>query len=181
MMLGVKSVRYANENYEALRDESGIGVVVGFGLGGMLVAFVGIILMMRGIRGNVPETAVQTAPQGPADVVPPKRQASRKAQAISSVLGFTLGMAALFTMAMSATASRMETEPAQNFMIGASVLVLLVTLLVLLVGIVGLFLRGYSLGRVPVYYVFGVVLTFAVVRIMRVDMLDWPQLAASLQ
>ena len=177
MMLGVKSVRYANENYEALRDESGIGVVVGFGLGGMLVAFVGIILMMRGIRGNVPETAAQ----GPADVVPPKRQASRKAQAISSVLGFTLGMAALFTMAMSATASRMETEPAQNFMIGASVLVLLVTLLVLLVGIVGLFLRGYSLGRVPVYYVFGVVLTFAVVRIMRVDMLDWPQLAASLQ
>ena len=177
MMLGVKSVRYANENYEALRDESGIGVVVGFGLGGMLVAFVGIILMMRGIRGNVPETAAQ----GPADVVPPKRQASRKAQAISSVLGFTLGMAALFTMAMSATASRMETEPAQNFMIGASVLVLLVTLLVLLVGIVGLFLRGYSLGRVPVYYVFGVILTFAVVRIMHVDMLDWPQLAASLQ
>ncbi len=90
-------------------------------------------------------------------------------------------MAALFVMAMSATASRMETEQAQNFMVGASLLLLLVTLAVLLIGVVGLFMRGFSLGRVPIYYVFGVILTFSIVRIMRVDLLDWPQLAAALQ
>jgi len=169
LALGSYMVRHANVNYEALRDSSGIGVLALLGLGGMALTLLGAIMMWRAIFAR--QVATKKA----------VRQASKTARVTTALLGFALGTAALFTIAMSTTASQMETEAAKSFMIGSSFLVLLVTFVVFLVGIVGLFLRGRSLVRVPVYYVFGVVITFAIVWILRVDMLDWPQLEAALQ
>jgi len=49
------------------------------------------------------------------------------------------------------------------------------------VGFVSLFARGYSLGRVPFYFVIGFARTFAAVQILRINLLGWPEFTAHLQ
>jgi len=50
-----------------------------------------------------------------------------------------------------------------------------------LVGFVGLFARGYSLGRVPFYFVIGFAMTFAIVRILQINLFEWPAFTALLR
>lgn len=181
MALGGQAVKYVNENYDAIRDSSGIGTVVGVGLAGAAVFLFGISVMARTAYERWTAPAGAAASSHSAKVVQPVRQASTTAKVICSLLGFAFGTIACFYILMAGAMRYLGTEKAELFVLGSIVIATLLVFVSLLFGIVGLFLRGYALGRVPVYLLFGVVLTFSAVRIFGINMLEWQPLMAQLQ
>lgn len=171
MALGMQAVRYANENYDAIRDGGGIGMAAGLGLGGFAALLTGIILLFRAIFSRRDASGVG---QGP-------RQASGGARVFFSLVGFAAGTLASLYMFMAAAARFVGTEKADQFAGGGMFIALALAVVALLFGLLALFLRGYALGRVPLYFVAGAVMTYAFVRLMKINMLEWPQFAAMLQ
>ncbi len=84
-------------------------------------------------------------------------------------------------MFLAAAARLVETEKAQLFASGGLVIGFLLMIVSALFGMVGLFLRGYALGRVPVYFLIGAGLTFAAVRVFGINMLEWQHFMVQLQ
>lgn len=181
MALGIQAVKYTNENYEAIRESGAIGTLVGFGLGGMAAVLIGVFVIMRAVFKWRAAPATAAASQYSANVAPPVRKASTGARVFFSLLGFAFGTIACLYMFMAAAARFVETELAQDFSNGSALIALLLALVSLLFGLVGLFLRGYALWRVPIYFVFGGVLAFAAVRVAGINMLEWQQFIAKLQ
>jgi len=181
MVLGLQAVKYANENYEAIRDSNGIGAAAGLGLVGMVALLIGVIVMMRAVFKRRATLARADASQYSANVVQPVRKAPTGARVFFSLLGFAFGTIACLYMFMAAAARFVETETAYLFANGGVLIALFLALVSLLFGLVELFFRGYALGRVPVYFLFGGVLTFATVRIAGINMLEWQQFTTMLQ
>ncbi len=174
MMLGVQVVKYANQNYEEIRDGSGIAMAAAIGIAGFAVTLIGIIWIFSAVsqrmvadRGAVAKTAT--------------RRPSTTARVLFSLLGFTFGGIASFYMFLAAAARFVETETAQRFSNGGLIIAMSLALLSLLFGFVGLFLRGRALGRVPIYFFLGGAITYAAFRILRINVLEWPEFVAVLQ
>jgi hypothetical protein len=166
--LGMQTVRHANENYDAIRDGSGIGAAAGLGLAGVAALLIGVILLFLAFFGSRSEGNRA-------------RRASGGVLLIFSLLGFAIGAAACLNMFMAAAARFVTTEKADQFS-GVGVMVaFLLAFIALFFGLVGLFLRGYGLGRVPLYFVLGAVLTFAAVRLLKINLLEWQPFIAMLQ
>lgn len=175
MSLGIQILKYTIESYEAIRDDSGIGIVAGYGLAGTAILLLAIFLIKRAVP------AQSTNSQHAGNAEQPVRQASNRAKLICSLLGFSLGMIAMLIMFMSAAARFIETEKAELAANGGLLIAALLSIVVSFIGMVGLFLRGYALGRVLVYFVIGAGLTFAAVRLLRINMLEWQQFTVLLQ
>lgn len=174
---GMQAVKYANVNYDVIKNSGGVGMAAFFGLGGMLSLLIGGYLLVTGSLGKK-ASAQQTYAM---EDVASGREASTRARVICSLLGFFLGFAAFGYVLLAAAATTIDTEMADNFTNGGLVLAILFAVLSLLIGLIGLFVRGFALGRVPVYFVFGVILTFVSVKLFRVNPLEWAQFVDLLQ
>ncbi len=181
IVIGSQAVKLANENYEAIRDSSGAGSAAGLGLAAIAVFLIGIFVTVIEVfkRLAAPDRAAES--QYSAAVAKPVRSASNRARVISALVGFAFGTTAFFLVYLAAAAQFVETEAAEHFAIVFVPIALLLLLVSLFSGLVGLFVRGYSLGRVPVYFLFGGGLAFAAVRFFRINPLEWPQFLSLLQ
>ncbi|KAB7616164.1 hypothetical protein F9L33_05275 [Amylibacter sp. SFDW26] len=175
--LGNYFIKNANENYQVIKSSGGIGAAAGLGLVGAIAVLFGIITIVRATAKANNVTAYET----PNNMVQPVRQASNKTRVITSLIGFVLGMIACLYMFLSSAARLIETETANTFANGGLLIAVILAFLSLLVGFMGLFLRGYALGRVPLYFLFGCMLTFGFVRVLGVNMLEWAQFTNTLQ
>ena len=172
MSFGIQGIKYTHKNYDAIRDSGGVATAVGLGLAGIVLMVLGIYVIVRGCANRV--AASDTSPYA-TNAGQPMRQPSNWARVLFSLLGFAFGAIASFYMFVAAAARFVGTAKALHYSHGAQITVLTFTIVALLFGLCGIFLRGFALGRVPVYFVFGAVLTFAAVRLLRVNILDWPQ------
>lgn len=152
--------------------------MVGLGLAGTGILLFGVFVMFRAVSDRF---AAPDASQQSANVAQPVRQASNRAQVICSLFGLGLGTIASLYMFLAAAARLVETEKAQLFASGGLVIGFLLMIVSALFGMVGLFLRGYALGRVPVYFLIGAGLTFAAVRVFGINMLEWQHFMVQLQ
>lgn len=182
MAIGIQAVNHTIEYYHAIRAESGIGTAIGISLVSVLIVLIGCIVAMRALPPKGP-TAPATAAASPysANQRQSVRKASTGGRVFFSLLGFVFGAIACFYLFAAAAARFVDTETAQAIAIGSVLIALLLAFVSLVFGIVGIFLRGYALGRVPVYFLLGVALTFASVRALRINMLEWPQFLTMLQ
>lgn len=181
MALGIQGVKYTNAHYEALKDSGRIATAMAIGVAGIAIFLLGIFVMSRGVTRRLAESSGSGASQYPSIVARPVRQPSNWARFLFSLLGLILGIIATLYMFASGAALFFDTEKAHLFTVGAVSIAMGLAILALLFGIVGLFLRGRGLGRVPVYFVFGAVLTYSAMWISRVNMADWPLFAAQMQ
>ncbi|WIY25547.1 hypothetical protein [Parasedimentitalea psychrophila] len=179
--IGSLTVKFVNENYETIRDYAGINAISGFVFAGVLMLLFGIFMMGREFFRWSAGSAQAAAPQRSANVEQPVRQTSNRAKLIFSLLGFSFGMIAMLVMFMSAAAQFIETEKADLAEGGGILIAALLVIVSALIGMVGLFLRGYALGRVPVYFVIGAGLTITTVRLLRINMLEWQFFTVLLQ
>jgi len=169
-------VKFVNTRYETIRDDFGIGVAAGTAFVAVLGMLAGVVMMYRAVpKGHSSPKDSQSSN------VEPKRKASNKARVICSLFGFALGAIAIFYILLSAAASLIETEAARHLTTGGFVIAGGLLLVALIFGFVGLFLRGYALGRVPGYFVLGFILTYLVFRFARVNPMEWQQFTAALQ
>ncbi len=168
---GLQAVKHALQNHEALRDSGATGTLAGLAIGGGLALLFGAKTMMRGMPDkHAAVAAAQTA-----------RQPSARARIFFSILGFAFGSLACLYMFLVAAARFVDTEKAHTFATGGVVIAAALALVSLSFGLAGLFLRGYALGRVPVYFLIGGIVTWSFVRIARINMLEWSVFMAQLQ
>ncbi len=171
----VQALKYAYQNYEALRESGALGTLAGLVIGGAIALLIGAIAMLRAIPNKNAANKTATEPEQPV------RQPSAMARVLFSLLGVAFGAIAILYMFMGAAVRFLPGEKAQLFSAGSVVIALTLLGVSLLFGLVGLFLRGYALGRVPVYFVLGGMFTYAVVQIARINFLEWEGLIAALQ
>ncbi|WP_171181814.1 hypothetical protein [Ruegeria sp. HKCCD8929] len=181
MTLGLSAVKFANVNFEGITDSYGIGVVAGIALGGMAVLLIGASAILRAVFIKRTASAGAVSFQPKANVVRPRRQTSKRARVISSLVGFVFGFLSCFYLYMAAAARTIETEAAQNFAAAGFFPTFLLAIVSVLTGITGLILRGYALWRVPVYFFSGWLLTWAAIAISGINILEWKQFVAFLQ
>ena len=181
MTFGNHVVKFANVNYESIREDVGVNAAAGLGFAGAVIILFGVFMMFREIFKWWAAPARAVAPQQSAKVAQPVRGSSNRAKLICTLLGFAFGAIAMLYMFLGAAARFVETEKAELFSSGGVLIAALLVIVSSLIGIVGLFLRGYALGRVPVYFLIGAGLTFAAVRLFRINMLEWQQFTTTLQ
>ncbi|WP_371225925.1 hypothetical protein [Roseovarius sp. 2305UL8-3] len=179
MIAGLQTLRQANQHYDALRDSELPGVLIGLGLGGSVMFLFGIIMMARAMYRLL--VASSDGFQDEIEEAQPARQTSGWLRLLFSLLGFVIGAIACFYMFMVSAARYIDTETSQLFQQGGVFIVFCLIALSLLFGLVGVFLRGFALGRVPVYFLFGGMLTYAAVRILGFNMLEWQDFVVRLQ
>lgn len=181
MTFGNHVVKFAKVNYESIREDVGVNAAAGLGFAGAVIILFGVFMMFREIFKWWAAPARAVASQRSAIVAQPVRESSNRAKSICSLLGFCFGAIAMLNMFMSAAARFIETEKADLFLIGGLLIAALLVIVSSLIGMVGLFLRGYALGRVPVYFVIGAGLTITAVRLFKMNMLEWLQFTTILQ
>ena len=171
IFIGAGLARFANENYEELKADGGMGLALGIGLGAIATLICGMVLFWRSVRRR-PEQVSHT---------PRPQQTSGAAQRRSSLIGFFLGVIACVSLFMADAARIVNPDTGNIFSSLALLTVLALTFLAMLIGIVGRFLRGRSLHRVPLYFLAGGILTYAAFRLLRINLLDSPGFVALVQ
>ncbi|MBY6066783.1 hypothetical protein KUW17_08530 [Leisingera aquaemixtae] len=172
VLLGVQAIKYTNANYIPIEDSIGTAASIGLCFAAYVVFLAGIVAVARAIIKR--------------RIAQPVLQSTKRARAFTSLSGFILGTIACLIMFMSAAARFIETEAAELFSLGSSLIAFLLFLLSALLGLIGLFFRGYTLHRYalwrfPVYFLYGGVLTYAAVRVAGINLLKWPSFIAMLQ
>lgn len=171
ILLGSGLIRFANENYESLRADGGVGLSLSVGLGAFATLIFGVALFWRSVRrkpAQVPYRSEQPSASGKARLGP-------------LLFGLALGVAACFSM-FTAAAARLINPATDNFVSGLALLAALaLTGLAVLIGIVGLFRRGSALRRVPLYYLAGAIFMFAAFRLLYIDLRNWPWFTSLVQ
>jgi hypothetical protein len=171
ILSGSGLMRFANENYDKLRADGGVGLAIGIGLGAFALLIVGIVLFWRSLRKG-PALASNVADPLPS---------SGRSRLWAVLFGLFLGGAASFSMFLAAAARLANSDPG-NVVSGLALLsALAVTVLALLIGAVGLFRRGSVLRRAPLYYVAGAILTYAAFRLFYIDLRNWSWFMALMQ
>ncbi|TLP67863.1 hypothetical protein FEE96_04865 [Parasedimentitalea maritima] len=137
----------------------------------------GVFMMGREILKHWSSRAKKSSTVHSGDLKTPMRQTSGRAKVICSLLGVVLGGLACLYLALVAAAGQVETEQALQIAFGGVALSIFLLLVAVTTGIVGIFKRGYALGRVPGYFVIGAVLAFSTIRYFRINLLEWQQFA----
>jgi hypothetical protein len=165
--LGGWTIRRANENYEAIKESSGIGGAAFFGLLGIIFFLIGVFLIYRAsFNATKQSTNAHETPQQ-------KRVVSTTSRRVTTILGTALGLIACFYMFLVSASRSIETETAGIFYLGGLVIVFFATFLALICGFLGLFIRGYALWRVPYFFLVSSILLFYTMKFLRVDALKW--------
>jgi hypothetical protein len=171
ILLGGGLIRFTNENYERLRADGGTELTLAFGMAAFATILFGVVLFWQSLRKRPAAVTHQSEP------IP----ASGKARLGPLLFGLALGAAACFSMFMTSAARLLN--PATDNVVSAFAFLAAVslTLLALLIGIAGLFRRGSTLRRVPLYYLAGAILTYAAFRLFYIDLRNWPWFASLVQ
>ncbi len=169
---GGKALQYANENYEQLRDSGEMGVVLGFGVGGLILTLTGISMLFRALTG--PKARKTRAVQD-------ERKPSEAARLLFALIGFVTGAISCLYVGMASAASDFNTEAAGQFAEDGIRVATILLIVSLIFGLFSLFLRGRGLGRVPVYYFVGVAAVYAAFYFLEINLLEWDAFAAKLQ
>ena len=171
IFIGSGVMRFANENYERLRADGGTELTLAFGIAAFATIIYGVVLFWRSFRRRPAQLSHRSEP------LPPPA----KSRLGPVLFGLALGIAACFSMFM-ASAARLVNPATDNLVSGLALLAALaLTVLALLIGIIGLFLRGSALRRVPLYYLAGAILTYAAFRFFYIDLRNWPWFTALMQ
>jgi hypothetical protein len=109
------------------------------------------------------------------------RRASGLSRLVTSLLGAAMGVGTSACLFMAAAARFIETDQAQAFFGSAALVALLLAVVALTIGLVGLFVRGFSLGRVPFYFLVGAFFTWVAGYYLRLNLLGWPSFVNMLQ
>jgi hypothetical protein len=181
MALGIQAVKFTNENYQSIKASSGAYAGLGLGLAGIVVFLVGIVVIVRGCSKMLAARTPASDLQYSASSAQAVRKPSKIARVFFSLLGLAFGTIACLYLFMAGAARFIETERAPAFVNGSVIIAIFLCLVSLLFGLVGLFLRGYALGRVPFYFLIGNMLTYVAVRAFKINMLEWKQLTDFLQ
>lgn len=174
MALGLKLIRDTNQNYEAIRDGSGLGTAAGLGVLGMALALIGIVVILRSAYRLV------NPPAAPVEVAP-RRTPSTGARVFFSLLGAVMGAVAGFYLFLAGAGHLVGTETGERVATGSVGLAMMLAAVALLVGFLGLFLRGRGLGRVLAYFFIGGAVVWTVFRLFRINLLEWQTIASALQ
>jgi purine-cytosine permease-like protein len=129
--------------------------------------------------------AVRRADAAPAAQAPrtPIRT-SAGARASFSLLGLGLGALACFFMFVGnaafqlSVAGQISVETSRAMATGCSIAAGLLAALALLIGFIGLFIRGLPMKRVPVLYLLGAILLFATFQTFNIHPVNWPTFMA---
>jgi hypothetical protein len=168
ILLGSGLIRFANESYETLRADGGVGLSLAVGLGAFATIIFGIVLFWRSFRKRPAQVSYVSEPL-------PAAGGARRGPLL---FGLALGFIACFSMFMTSAARLLN--PATDNVVSAFAFLgaLTVTFVALLIGIIGLFRRGSALRRVPLYYLAGAILTYATFRFFYIDLRSWPWFAS---
>ncbi len=174
MALGMQALKYSNENFALIRDELGLAATAAIGLLSLVGLLLGGYLMCQAILNGF-STPRPVAQPGQA------RTPSSAARVILTLIGLVLGCSAMLQMFMAGAAQHIDTQAAEQFRAGGVLLAFVLVIVAMLFGIVGIFLRGRGLWRVPLYFLFGAGLVFAIFKIARVNLLGWEPFVSGLQ
>jgi hypothetical protein len=169
--IGAGLVRFANENYDKLKADGGVGLSVGIGIGAIAIVIWGIVLFVRSIRPRPAASIDQTS-------LPDDMRTTKNRLAI---LGVVLGIASAIFMFMASAALRVETASARSFgehMLLAAVLLMAVATMIALVTRIT---PGFGFFRVVLSYLTGFILVLGIVRVVQFDLLSWPSFMALLE
>jgi hypothetical protein len=110
-----------------------------------------------------------------------KGSGATRGKTFLTLLGLALGIGACLLMFLAVAARYIETESAQDFARAGILSAFLMTTAPLVLGLLPLFLRGFGLWRVPLYSLCGVAVTYAVMRILGVNLLAWSYFVETLR
>jgi hypothetical protein len=171
ILLGSGLIRFANENYEKLRADGGVGLSLAVGLGAFATILFGLVLFWRSLRKR----------PSPASQLSEPPLVSGKARLGRLLFGLVLGVIACFSLFMTSAARLLNPATDNTVSAIAFLAAVSLTLLAFVIGIIGLFRRGSALRRVPLYYLAGAILTYAAFRLFYIDLRNWPWVASLVQ
>lgn len=181
---GAQLIKVTNANYDSIRDQYGIPAAVGLGLGSLALVVLGIVIFIRALFSRRSAAAGQSALPYAASGPRPQAQTSAGARLFFSLLGLGLGgLAALFMYIGNAAfqlsvAGQISVETSRAMATGSSIAAGFLGVLALLIGFIGLFIRGLPMKRVPVYFLLGAVLLFATFQTLGIHPANWPTFMA---
>ncbi len=161
---GGQAIKYANDNYETLRDSGEMGMVLGFAVGGLILTVIGISMFFRSISSPTGRRAAKVAE---------KRKPADAARLLFSLIGLVTGGVSCLCMLMADAAVEYGTETASQFADDSVLIATSLLIVALLFGLVSLLRRGRGLGYVPVYFILGAALAYGAVVGFGVNFQDW--------
>ncbi|MFK7940696.1 MAG: hypothetical protein AB8B82_15045 [Roseovarius sp.] len=167
---GVTMLRKANEHYDALKAADQAGLLAFLALGGAAALIAAFWLFMRATF------KAQSGQETPADTAPPPGAA----RIICSLIGLMIGVVACGQMFVASAARHVPTELAQKVAQGGTAMAVILLAIALFLGFIGLFWRRSAMERIPVYFLFGGMLTYAGMRIGGVNLLTSEAFVAAL-
>lgn len=169
--IGAGLIRFANENYDKLKADGGVGLSLGIGIGSIAIVIWGIVLFVRSIRPR-PIASVDHASLS---------EDMRTTKNRLALIGIVLGIASAICMYMAGTAFRVATPTAQafgnNIMFAAGLLMAVATMIALVTRIA----PGFGFFRVVLSYITGFILVLGIVRVVQFDLRTLPSFMALLE
>ncbi len=163
--------RFANESYDQLRADGGVGLALVVGIGALGTLLFGVVLSLRSFLYR-PASLIDQATQ---------YQKARTTRSILSLIGLSSGVATAVSMLFMASAQRFDTEAAQSVVATSSLVGILLLSLTTMIALITRITPGYGFFRVFLSFVAGWVLTLGIIRVLRVDLSSWPWFMALVQ
>lgn len=182
--IGLQLIKVANTNYELIRDQYGVPAAAGLGLGSIAIVILGVVLMIGAFRSPRSASAYQSTGAYPNSGTGPKVQTSAGARLFFSLFGMALGGLACFFMYVGnagrqlGVTGRVDTETANAMATGSAVAAFLLVVVALLIGFIGLFVRGLPMRRVPVFFLLGAMVLYTSFQTLRIHPANWPTFMA---
>ena len=173
-------IKVATTNYDAVRDQYGVGAALGLGLGSIAIMILGVVLMVRAIRSARGISTTVPSAAYAAREASPRIQTSAGARLFFSLFGLALGGLAAFFMYIGnagrqlGVTGQVDIATANAMATGSAVAAILLVGLGLFIGFIGLFVRGFPMRRVPVFLVLGAMLLYTSFQTLRIHPSDWP-------
>lgn len=174
---GLYLIRVANQNYDSIKDEHGIPAALGMGIGSFALVILSIILMFRAVRPVVAAASGSHTTSAPQ----PRVETSAAARAFFSLFGLAMGALACFLLYVSnagrqlGVTGQVDAETANGMATGSAIAAILLLGLALLLGFIGLFVRGLPMRRVPVFFLLGGMLLYTSFQTLRIHPANWPE------
>jgi uncharacterized BrkB/YihY/UPF0761 family membrane protein len=175
MSLGSQTVKFVNDNYSTIREGSGPLASLGCGLAAIGLFITGLVLMARALPRK------HSASDGVAGRA---RQHSGLAKTIFSLIGLVFGATACLFMFVGnagwqlGVTGQVDPNLAREMLMGSMVAAFLILAVALLIGFIGIFVRGLPMRRVPVFFFLGAMLLYTSFNALRIHPSDWPTFMA---
>ena len=172
-------VKVVNAIHDSVRDQYGVPAALGLGLGVIAIMFLAAFLVYSAIRPARSTSAQASIAAYPTKAARPPVQTSARARLFFSLLGLGMGgLACLILFIANAAgqpeyADQVDVETARDMLKGSFILALLLATLALLIGFIGIFVRGLPMRRVPIFFLLGAMLLYTSFHALRIHPKDW--------